>query len=203
MEACLRTSHVSSDDTSLYDSRYFYVREKLGYYTCGIAAETMLFLLRNYRFESFQQPPWRDVTTKVNSPFLKSLIEKQISLCAISRDGLSTVSKDLTKIDTVAFLDSTIRKVPIMNRRECRLYLPRSFGFPYFDAAILHVNSQSKEAQVFAIQVDLDPVPREYEKDFYEEMWPEWRKALEQRGFTAKSTFVRVGKTISASEIVE
>ena len=51
MESCLQQSRVSRDFKD-YDLRYFYVDEGgIGRYTCGVAFESMMTLLRKYRFD--------------------------------------------------------------------------------------------------------------------------------------------------------
>jgi len=49
MQNCVMGHPVSIDDRTLYDLRYFYVdQQSIGSFTCGIAFETMMSLLRTH-----------------------------------------------------------------------------------------------------------------------------------------------------------
>jgi hypothetical protein len=52
MKACVRGDPVSLNDRTLYDLRHFYVDEEgFGQFTCGIAFETMVSMLRKMEVE--------------------------------------------------------------------------------------------------------------------------------------------------------
>ncbi len=52
--ACVQGDRVTTNDRSLYDLQYFYVdAEEIGHFTCGIAFEAMMSILRTYNDAPF------------------------------------------------------------------------------------------------------------------------------------------------------
>ena len=201
MKACLQDQAVPRDDRDLYDLRYFYVDGKgVGHYTCGVAFETMMRILRSRR-ELFCASGWYSTVRKSTNPVVRGFIAEQICLSSIANDGLTAIHDDLGPMATATF-ETVPDWYPFLNSGHThRLFIPTAYNFKAVDGVILLLNRSGKSALMLPIQFTLSPRHRSSDDVFYTTMWWEWVRPLEEAGFKVESTFVWIDPNQPADEI--
>ena len=77
MRNCVMGDPVSVDDRSLYDLRYFYVDQRgIGGFTCGIAFEYMMSLLRTHDNTLFLGDSWYSAVSRSANPIVQGFLAK-------------------------------------------------------------------------------------------------------------------------------
>ena len=202
MEACLQNAAISNDKhaKSVYDLRYFYVKEGRGFYTSGVAFESMLAIFRERRFQNFNSDGWYTAVSETGNPIVKGYIAEQICINKISAKGLPMVDAGLTMMEVTPFSVRPAWNMEVgkgsskqaSKYSTVHLYVPTAYNFPNIDAVILALKDTS--AHIVPIQVTLSRDHKDSEEIFYKEMWQPWTEQLENAGFTVSSTFVWIGK---------
>ncbi|PVF91067.1 hypothetical protein CPB86DRAFT_803090 [Serendipita vermifera] len=190
MEACLRNGRVSSTETLMFDSRYFYIRNEIGYCTCGVVTKALMPLLRSRRFNCMDYRLWYDSLRESKNPIVKGFIAEQICLYKISISGLRAVDPDLSAMDMVNFAGRPRWENQIQDIQRCRLHIPKDYNFPDIDAIILLIDTDSCHVYAYPIQITLNRAHKNSQKRFYKNTWPSWKRILKGQGFTASSIFV-------------
>lgn len=205
MGTFLRNGATLNTDKTLYDQRYFYIKDQHAYYTCGAAAEAMAVLLRDCDSNEFDPVMWYNAVKATNNPVVKGFIAEQICLKQISMNGLNAVQPELKTMKAISFDGDPYWASQINSKLSCRLYYPAQYNCKCIDGIILLLKfdpPKRKEAHFFPIQVTLSRVHKDSETDFYTgSLWPSWKSELENVGFAVKSTFVWIGKGASSSNL--
>ncbi|PVF99606.1 hypothetical protein CPB86DRAFT_282444 [Serendipita vermifera] len=201
MRGFLQNIPIFYHDKALYDQRYFYIREGCAYYTCGVAAEALAWLLGVYSFDDFNHKLWYSVVKETTNPVVRGFIAEHICLKRISINGLDKVRKEFKGMEAVQFTDKPYWGQQITSKSPCRLYYPASYSFPCIDAIIHLLEFESKEAHLFPIQITLNKVHQDAETDFYTRWWTSMKNDLEYEDFTVTSTFIWIGMEASNSEV--
>lgn len=204
MRACVRGDAVNINDRRLYDLRHFYVDEKgIGCYTCGIAFETMMSILRTYSDAPFLDQLWYTAVSRSTNPVVRGFLAEQICLSSIAASGLKAVHPDLGRMSTAYFdAEPAFDQLLSTNNHTIRLYIPTAYNFMTVDGIILLVDHNSKKATIFPIQFTLSQNHNQSDKEFHTRLWPTWIKPITSAGFSVCSTFVWIDKK-QPSEHVE
>jgi hypothetical protein len=194
MEACLQGT-VTTDSTTLYDLRYFYVDEhRIGHYTCGVAFESMMLVFRKARFSNFCDHAWYLAVQSSENPVVQGFLAEHICLNRIQIRGLQVVHPDLGRMDQASFKTQPDWRNLLWSNKSLCLYVPTDYNFRAVDGVILLLDHKAKIAHLFPLQITLSMRHKESDKDFYSEMWFPWIQPFEHAGITVNSTFVWIDK---------
>ncbi|KAF8327351.1 hypothetical protein F5887DRAFT_1274679 [Amanita rubescens] len=195
MTACVQGDHVTTDNRSLYDLRHFYVdTEQIGRFTCGIAFETMVSILRMDDNASFLGGFWYTTVSQSDNPAVQGFLAEQICLSHISINGLKAVHPELGRMSIASFNTQPNFTHHLSTDHKTCLYIPDDYDFMAVDGIILLLDHTSKQATVFSIQFTLSLNDKQSAKDFHEKSWSTWTEPITSAGFTVHSTFVWIDK---------
>ena len=181
----------------LYDLRYFYIDHNtmIGHFTCGVAFETMMSLFRQHRLTQFCGQEWYSAVGQSSAnPVIQGFLAKHICLCHIALYGLSAVDPHLGRMSHTSFDVRPNWDEQLFSTQRVRLYIPKTYNFKAVDAAILHRHSVGKKVHIYLIQIMLSMWHKPLDQDFYQDMWWEWVRPLEEAGYSVESTFVWIDK---------
>ncbi|KAM6502196.1 hypothetical protein JOM56_002173 [Amanita muscaria] len=203
MRECVRDESVTSDDRSLYDLRYFYVDKKgIGRFTCGLALERMMSMLRICDDVPFLDDLWYAAVARSGNPVVQGFLAEQICLSTIATKGLKAVNPKLGQMSTASFARQPVFNTFLLSDHNICLYVPDAYNFKTVDGAILLLDRASKQATVFPIQFTLSQDHKQSDKEFHTQLWPSWMEPITAAGFSVQSTFVWIDKK-QPSEHVE
>jgi hypothetical protein len=204
MRACVRGDAVGFDDRKLYDLRHFYVDDNgTGCYTCGIAFETMMSILRTHDDAPFLDQLWYTAVSRSANPVVRGFLAEQICLSYIAANGLKAVHPDLGRMSTANFgTEPAFDQLLSTNNHTICLYVPTAYNFMSVDGVILLVDHNSKKATMFPIQFTLSQNHKQSDGEFHTRLWLTWIKPITSAGFSVHSTFVWIDKK-QPSEHVE
>ncbi|KAF8343536.1 hypothetical protein F5887DRAFT_918364 [Amanita rubescens] len=203
MTACVRGDRVESDDRKLYDLRHFYVDTKrIGRFTCGVAFEAMMSILRTHDNTPFVDGLWYAAVSGSDNPVVQGFLAEQICLSHIATKGLTVVNPKLKQMSTASFKTQPNFDHHLSSDHDVCLYIPDDYNFMAVDGVILLLNRTSKKATVFSIQFTLSQNHKQSDKDFHEKLWSTWTEPIASAGFKVRSTFVWIDKE-QPSEHVE
>ena len=192
MKACVRGDRVNIDDRKLYDLRYFYVDEHhIGRFTCGLAFESMLSILRTQDNIRLLEDAWYSAVSRSSiNPVVRGFLAEQICLSSIATTGLMAVNQKLGRMATATF-DTTPNFGDFLSTdHETRLYVPIAYNFNDVDGVILLLDRSSKQASMFPLQFTLSMKHKKSAEEFYTKLWPTWIEPITLAGFNVQSTFV-------------
>ena len=191
MTACVRGDRVTSNDRSLFDLRHFYVDAKeIGRFTCGIAFEAMMSILRTYDNAPFLDGLWYEAVERSDNPIVRGFLAEQICLSHIAAHGLRAVHPELDRMSSVSFEDKPAFDEFLSTGQTTRLYVPIAYNFMTVDGAILLLDRACKKATIFAIQFTLSQRHKQSDEEFHKRLWSTWIKPLVSAEFSVDSTFV-------------
>jgi hypothetical protein len=191
MKACVRGDPVSLNDRTLYDLQHFYVDEEgFGQFTCGIAFETMMSMLRTRDDAPFRDESWYNAVSRSSNRIVRGFLAEQICLSHIATHGLMTVNPNLKQMSTATFQSNPDFSEFLSTDLTTRLYIPIPYNFKAVDGVILSLDRKSKRATMFPIQFTLSKDHKESDKDFHTLLWPRWREKIVSAGFEVYLTFV-------------
>ncbi|KAM6502225.1 hypothetical protein JOM56_002202 [Amanita muscaria] len=203
MRECVRDESVTSDDRSLYDLRYFYVDEKgIGRFTCGLALERMMSMLRICDDAPFLDDLWYAAVARSGNPVVQGFLAEQICLSTIATKGLKAVNPKLGQMSTASFSRQPAFNAFLLSDHNICLYVPNAYNFKTVDGVILLLDRASKQATMFPIQFTLSQNHKQSDKEFHTQLWPSWIEPITAAGFSVQSTFVWIDKK-QPSEHVE
>ena len=195
MRACVRGDPVSFDDRELYDLRHFYVDEEgIGRFTCGIAFEAMMSILRTSDNAPFLDDLWYRAVSRSDNPVVRGFLAEQICLSTITTNGLKAVDQNLGRMLTASFETQPVFTEFLSTDHNVRLYIPAAYNFMAVDGIILLLDRASSQATMFPIQFTLSPNHKQSDKDFHTKLWSTWIELLTSAGFIVQSTFVWIDK---------
>ena len=195
MTACVRGDCVETDDRKLYDLRHFYVdAERIGRFTCGIAFEAMVSILRTHDNTPFVDDLWYAAVSESNNPVVQGFLAEQICLSHIATNGLMAVNPKLDRMSTASFKTRPNFYHHLSTDHDVCLYIPDDYNFKAVDGVILLLNRTSKRATLFSIQFTLSQNHKQSDKDFHEKLWSKWTEPIVSAGFKVRSTFVWIDK---------
>ena len=195
MRACVRGDPVKPNDRSLYDLRHFYVDENgIGHFTCGIAFETMMSMLRKYDDAPFMDDLWYIAVSRSSNPVVRGFLAEQICLSYIAANGLMAVDAKLGRMSTTNFKTQPAFAQFLSTDHTIRLYVPIPYNFMAVDGVILLLDRASKKATVFSIQFTLSLNHKQSDKEFHTKLWSTWIEPMVLAGFSVHSTFVWIDK---------
>jgi hypothetical protein len=204
MDTCLQSRPVSSNMPELYDLQYFYVdANHIGQYTCGVAFETMMSLFRRHRLSLFCGQEWYSAVQRSSgNPVVQGFLAEHICLSQIMSSGLCVVSSVLGRMEHTTFEDIPNWDNQLSSGHTIRLYIPTVYNFRAVDAVILHLDRNAKSAHLYPIQITLSKQHRQSDHNFYEKMWFNWIKPMENIELTVESTFVWIDKKQPGDDVV-
>jgi hypothetical protein len=195
MRACVRGDPVRPNDRSLYDLRHFYVDEKgIGRFTCGIAFETMMSMLRTHDDAAFVDDLWYTAVSQSDNPIVRGFLAEQICLSYIAANGLMAVDPKLGRMSTTSFDKQPAFAQLLSTDHTIRLYVPTAYNFMAVDGVILFLDRASKKATMFSIQFTLSLNYKQSDKEFHTRLWSTWTEPIVSAGFSVHSTFVWIDK---------
>jgi hypothetical protein len=195
MEQCIQGSHVTIDDRNLYDLRYFYVdTEGTGHFTCGIAFESMMLILRRQSDMLFLADSWYGAVLRSSNPVVQGFLAEQICLSSIAIKGLTAVHTELGRMSTAKFENEPAFAEFLSTDHRICLYVPTAYNFMAVDGVILLLDRASKQATMFSIQFTLSQNHKQSDKEFHTRLWPTWIEPITSAGFSVRSTFVWIDK---------
>ena len=203
MTACVRGDRVTHDDRSLYDLRHFYVDAKrTGRFTCGIAFETMMSILREHLNTPFVDDSWYTAVSLSDNPVVQGFLAEQICLSHIAANGLMAVDSKLNRMPTASFKTQPNFTHHLSTDHNIYLYIPDAYNSMAVDGIILLLDRTSKQATVFSIQFTLSLNHKQSDKEFHTKLWSMWTRPIVLAGFDVRSTFIWIDKK-QPSEHVE
>jgi hypothetical protein len=195
MGECVRGDPVAYDDRKLYDLRHFYVcDDDIGHYTCGIAFETMMSILRTYEDAPFRDISWYTAVSRSDNPVVQGFLAEQICLSYIADNGLMAIDPKIGRMSTARFLGQPDFSEIFSTGHTTCLYVPIPYNFMTVDGVILLLDRDSKKATIFSIQFTLSQNHKQSDKQFHMMLWPTWSQQLFSAGFNVQSTFVWIDK---------
>ncbi|KAF8221565.1 hypothetical protein L208DRAFT_1462363 [Tricholoma matsutake] len=198
MRACVQGDLVRLNDRSLYDLRHFYVDEKgIGRFTCGIAFETMMSMLRTHDDAPFMDDLWYTAVSRSSNPVVWGFLAEQIFLSYIGAHGLRAVHPKLGLMSTVNFSAKPAFDQLLSDGHTTRLYVPIAYNFMAVDGVILLLERASKKATMFSIQFMLSQKHKQFDVEFHMRLWSSWTESITSAGFEVESTFVWIDTTQS------
>ncbi|KAF8234815.1 hypothetical protein L208DRAFT_1393487 [Tricholoma matsutake] len=202
MRACVRGDPVWLNDRSLYDLRHFYVDEKgIGRFTCGIAFETMMSMLRTHDDAPFMDGPWYTAVSRSGNPVVRGFLAKQICLSYIAANGLMAVDPKLGRMSTESFKTQPAFTQLLSTDHTIRLYVPIAYDFMAVDGVILLLDRASKKATMFSIQFTLSLNHKQSDEEFHTRLWSTWIEPIVSAGFRVHSTFVCIDKKQPSDDV--
>ena len=202
MEACLQQHRVAVDLRHLYDLRYFYTDDnQIGHYTCGVAFEAMMSMLRQDRLARFCGREWYSAVERSDNPVVQGHLAEHICLSYIVTHGLSAVSTRLGRMSHSSFQEKPNWNQLLTTDETTRLYIPTTYNYRAVDGVILFLDHRFKQAHMYPIQITISMRHKKSDKDFYAEMWKEWVAPIEMAGFTIESTFVWIDRKQPSEQI--
>jgi len=203
MRACVRGDSVGFNIRKLYDLRHFYVDENgIGRYTCGIAFETMMSILRTHDDAPFLDHLWYTAVSRSANPVVRGFLAEQICLSYIAANGLMAVHPKLGRMSTANFGAEPAFDQLLLDGHTIRLYVPTAYNFMAVDGVILLLDRASKKATMFSIQFMLSQNHKQSDVEFHTRLWSSWTEPITSAGFEVESTFVWID-TIQSSEHAE
>ena len=195
MRACVQGNLVEPNDRSLYDLRHFYVDEKgIGRFTCGIAFEKMMSMLRIHDTVPFVNDMWYTAVSRSSNPVVRGFLAEQICLAFIADNGLMAVDPKLSRMSTVNFDTQPDFAQFLSTDHKIRLYVPFAYNFRAVDGVILLLDRPSKKATMFSIQFTLSLSHKQSDEEFHRRLWLSWTEPIVSAGFSVHSTFVWIDK---------
>jgi hypothetical protein len=198
MRKCVRGDPVEHNYQSLYDLRHFYVDEKgIGRFTCGIAFETMMSILRMFDDAPFRHVSWYHAVSRSDNPVVQGFLAEQICLSHIARNGLTAINQKLSRMSTTSFSICPDFGEFLSSGHTTRLYVPIPYNFMAVDGVILLLDRKSKQVTMFSIQFTLSQNYKQSYTQFLTELLPAWSKKIilaASAGFTVQSTIVWIDK---------
>jgi hypothetical protein len=203
MTAFVRGDPVTIDNRNMYDLRYFYVdAEGIGRFTCGIAFEAMMSILRTHDDASFLDDLWYTAVSRSGNPVVRGFLAEHICLSYIAANGLMAVHPELGRMSTASFETQPAFTQLLSTDHTIRLYVPTAYNFMAVDGVILLLDRASKKATMFSIQFTLSQNHKQSDKEFHMRLWSTWIEPIVSAGFSVHSTFVWIDKK-QPSEHVE
>jgi hypothetical protein len=195
MEQCIQGGHVTIDDRNLYDLRYFYVdTQRNGHFTCGIAFESMMSILRRQSDMLFLADSWYGAVLQSSNPVVQGFLAEQICLSRIAIKGLTAVHVELGRMSTTKFENAPAFAEFLSTDHKTHLYVPTAYNFMTVDGVILLLDRASKQATMFSIQFTLSQNHKQSDQEFHMRLWPTWIEPITSAGFSVRSTFVWIDK---------
>ena len=202
MTACARGDPVTIDDRNLYDLRHFYIDEKrIGRFTCGIAFEAAMSILRTYDNAPFLDDSWYTAVSRSDNPVVQGFVAEQICLDNIASNGLKAVHPNLGRMTTARFEAEPAFTEFLSTDHTIRLYIPDAYNFIAVDGVILLLNRTSKQATMFPIQFTLSQNHKQSDKEFHTRLWSTWIKPITLAGFSVQSTLVWIDKKQPSEDV--
>lgn len=193
MRACVRGDAVLFNNRKLYDLRHFYVDEKgIGRFTCGIAFETMMSMLRSNDNAQFLNDLWYTAVSRSGNPVVQGFLAEQICLSYIAANGLMAVDPKLGRMSSASFETQPAFAQLLSTDHTTCLYVP--INFMAVDGIILLLDRASKKATMFSIQFTLSHNHKQSDKEFHMRLWSTWIEPIVSAGFSVHSTFVWIDK---------
>jgi hypothetical protein len=184
MQAFLRREE-SSSNKKFYDLRYFYFDDqRVARYTCGIAFRALMAIYREANLTDIDTGHWYKTVRTSQNPVVRGFIAEQVCLAAIRRRGLSAVDPALNQpLATEHFktLPDWGSIIESESEHPSRLYLPMSFNFRNIDAAILWLNSEKTEGDLYLIQVTLAKNHKDSAQNFFTKSWGSWKASFPEK----------------------
>jgi hypothetical protein len=181
---------------TIYDHCYFYIKDKYGHYTCGLARDTMARMLRKHGADVFMDQIWLDsfVHFKANRSVLGFLVE-EACLSSIAQIGLKVAGLGLDSLKTIVFEQFPIYDTSIKQA----LYIPYNFNHEAIDGLILKVNEEKNEAYIIPIQITIAKKHSKSEDKFFNN-WKNWTSGLTK--YNIKTTFLWITENKPLKESV-
>jgi hypothetical protein len=202
MTACVRGDAVAVNDQRLYDLRHFYFdTQRTGHFTCGIAFEAMMSVLRRQVTASFLDSLWYRAVERSNNPVVQGFLAEQICLSYIAANGLMAVDTKLGPMATATFSEQPNFDQLLLSDQTIRLYVPTAYNFRSVDGVILLLYPKSKKATMFPIQFTLSQNHTQSDKKFHMNLWSTWIKPIVSAGFSVSSTFVWIDKKQPSKDV--
>jgi hypothetical protein len=166
-------------EAELIDHRYFYERDGVGNYACGIARDAVAGRLREYNIKKFGDISFlASLGRFVDNASVVGFFIEQAVLQSIESNGLAVGEGSHGHMDAITFAG-----VPNFNTSKAEaLYVPRAFNYPGIDGIILRLDldgeSKRRKASVFPLQVTVAKHHKDSEAIFFG-LWKEWQKSLD------------------------
>jgi hypothetical protein len=205
MGNCLLNKQTN-DDPSIYDHRYFYIKDKIGHYTCGLARGAITDVLRSYGEDIFLDSVWLDslVTFKNNPPVLGFIIE-QACLSSISQKGLKIAGLGFNNMKAITYTT----KIPTYDKcSSLTLYIPFAYNYKAIDGLILEITNDEPEdkenkcgvVRLIPIQITIAKEHSDSESNFFAR-WNDWENDLQE--YEIQYIFLWITENIRESNEVE
>src|ERR1700722_3268325 len=186
MRLCLSFGYVPGDGSTL-DHRYFYLDDEgRGRYTCGLARQAIMDLLRRCAEEGeFLDRQWiMALDAFKDNPSVTGFIVEQIVISSIASKGLRTGDIYLPATKIVTFAGDT----PLLSRSEGHtLCVPVKSNLKTINAIYVTVRQKKKEATVIPIQITKADWRSDSEVTFFAQ-WKQWIEPL--KGFNITPMFL-------------
>ena len=204
MSACVRGGRVTCNDRNLYDLRHFYVdAERIGHFTCGIAFEAMMSLLREYDDAPFLNQLWYNAVEQSRNPVVRGFLAEQICLSYIAANGLIAVHPNLGRMSTTSFEgEPDFAEFLSTTSKTTRLYIPSAYNFMTVDGVILLLDRKAKKATIFPIQFTLSENHKQSDQEFHMKLWSKWIKPIVEAEYSVDSTFVWIDNKQSSKHVI-
>ncbi|KIM48927.1 hypothetical protein M413DRAFT_15175 [Hebeloma cylindrosporum] len=178
MRSCVMGHPVDADDRALYLRYFFYVDQGIGGFTCGIAFETMMSLLRMHDATQFKDDSWYSAVSQYSNPVVRD---------SLHHSKLGQLSH--------AFFKTTPNFGELLSTdHETRIYFPTNWNFWAVDAVILFLHRPSNKAIMFPIQFTLTLRHKPSDKDFHTIFCSKWIEPIKSAGYSVESGFVWIDK---------
>lgn len=173
-----------------YDRRFFYVKDKTGYYACGLARDTIATALRKLGEDrKFMERGWFNrIESSGNNPSVLGFLVEQACLSYIGSTGLTVGEQKFLVTNIRHYEDNALPSLD-MTRGTTTLYIPIRFNNKAIDGFILHLPKlkAGNTAKLLPIQITIAKKHSDSVGAFLTD-WAKWKNELQS--YKVDLTFV-------------
>ncbi|RHZ84084.1 hypothetical protein Glove_85g77 [Diversispora epigaea] len=161
-----------------FDHRFFYIKNGLCYYVCGMARDCMAdYFYEKKRMEIFTDIKWISCIKEFkNNPPVKRFITENACIASIFKNGIMVNHINFKPNDMEFFCDEKEIKFS-SNEGKCILYLPRCWNQEAIDGLL--ISKTNNKLYVAPIQITFDISSHSDSEDiFFSSIWPNLKSNL-------------------------
>ena len=176
----------------LVDHRYFYNKDSVGHYTCGISRDAVASMILENRWRFDDKDFLQSLPKEITNPCVAGFMIETAVLSSIVLNGLN-ITADLNKQIDPIFFEGKFPTFDI-TKGKLRLYVPKVFNFRNIDGIIVHVGPTPKRKTtrqklfMFPLQITLAPDKHSKSRTKFFNEWGKWTEGLQ--GFEVVPEFV-------------
>ncbi|CAG8672831.1 5088_t:CDS:2, partial [Acaulospora colombiana] len=161
-----------------FDHRFFYIKNQLCHYVCGMARDCMAkHLYEKGKMEVFTDIKWISCIEKFkNNPSVKGFFVEKACIASIFKNGIMENRVNFKPNDMEFFNDEKEIRFS-SNEGKCMLYLPHCWNQEAIDGLL--ISQTNNKLYIAPIQITLDKSSHsDSEGNFFSSIWPNLKSNL-------------------------